>query len=148
MCVRERLCHFCPALLLSKSESLIRKSVLPVFSDLQPKHSVVIDASGSHRGAGLLASLFFHPAVLFGYLSLSSLPPSVVPFSCLSYLPFYFCPSPINVSSLFFLNLLSSYPILPSFSSPPFIIFSCSLIMFYLWAKATFRLNTKHRGKH
>lgn len=139
------LCHLVPGLLLSKRESLIRKPVLLVFSDLQQKHNVVIDALGRHRGARLPAPLLY-AQVLFSYLSLSSLSPLLTLFFHI----LLFIPLPLSLVSLalFFLNLLSSYSVLPSFCSPLFIVFSCSLIMFYLWAQATFKLNTKHRGKH
>lgn len=145
---RHCLCNYCPALLLSKRESLLRKSELHILATSSPKHYVVIDASVRPRGARLPASLFSPGFFVLLSLAFQSLPqccPFFLSFDILSFIP---VPLSFISQALFFLNLLSSCRVLPCFSSPPFIICSCSLIIFYLWAHATFRLNTKHRGKH
>lgn len=62
--------------------------------------------------------------------------------ACTFIFPLYSCPLSFEIS------FHHAHLVLPSFSSCLLILLSCSLIMFHLWAQATCRLNTKHRGKH
>lgn len=60
----------------------------------------------------------------------------------------YSCPLSLISATFLFVNLLSSFPVFSSIYSPPFITRNCSLIMFYLWVRETFRMNTRNRSKH
>ena len=95
-------------------------------------------------------SLVFRPAFFFLELSpaFQSLPKCCPLFLVFWYFALYSLPFLISQTHFLFKPPFIAPRPLPFLCSSFHHFWSRSLIMFYLWAQATFRLKTKHRGKH